>query len=29
MYLSVAHTDPVLDKTLAIFSDALKSAVSS
>jgi len=29
MYLSVAHTNSLLDKTLAIFSDALKSAVSS
>jgi glutamate-1-semialdehyde 2,1-aminomutase len=28
MYLSVAHTDSILDKTLAIFSDALKCAVS-
>jgi glutamate-1-semialdehyde 2,1-aminomutase len=28
MYLSVAHTDSLLDNTLAIFSDALKSAVS-
>lgn len=28
MYLSVAHTDSLIDKTLAIFSDALKSAVS-
>jgi glutamate-1-semialdehyde 2,1-aminomutase len=28
MYLSVAHTDSILDRTLAIFSDALMSAVS-
>jgi hypothetical protein len=29
MYLSVAHTDSLLDKTLAIFADALRSAVST
>jgi glutamate-1-semialdehyde 2,1-aminomutase len=29
MYLSVAHTDFLLDKTLAIFRDALKSAVDT
>jgi glutamate-1-semialdehyde 2,1-aminomutase len=28
MYLSIAHTDQILDRTIAIFADALESAVS-
>ena len=28
MYLSIAHTDRVLDQTIAVFADSLESAVS-